>query len=158
MQQLNTSNKYETGDSEKDDTFQPLLLNRNEAKDTLPRAHAVRRWCKRLARGARCRWNLDRKDASPLVYTLWNFGESYAAINACKAIIASDPANVYAYIHLIDLLIGKFRDFDKAKKYYQKGISELENADSRELLQSFYLYMRCAHYPLSKLLALRSRS
>lgn len=157
MQQIGTSNKKETGQFREGRILHAPPVNADEARDKRASSLNVSHWCVRLVRGARCRWRLNRNDASPLVYALWNFGESRAALNACKRIIASDPASVYAYIHLIDLLIRQFRDFNSADKYYRKGIFDLRNADNRELLESFYLYTCWVHFPVRTLLALLSR-
>lgn len=157
MQQSGTSKKTETREFIEGRILHSPPVTGNEARAKRPKSHTVRHGWVRLIRGARCRWQLDRNDASPLVYALWNFGESYAAINACKRLITSNPANAYAYIHLIDLLMGHFKDFNKAEKYYRKGISELQDADSRELLESFYLYTCWVHFPVRSLLTLLSR-
>ena len=120
-----------------------------------------RHWMTRLLRGAQCRWRLNRNDASPLVHSLWNFGEPFAAMDACKRVIASTPENPYAYIHLIDLSLRQFKDLGQATKYYRSGVDSLESTASLELLESFFLYTRCVHFPfqtLHSLLARRQRA
>lgn len=158
MQQIGTSTKKETIKSREGRISHSLPVNGDDASDKRSRSRTTGHWSVRLARGARCGWQLNRNDASPLVHALWNFGESNAAVKECKRIIAADPANAYAYIHLIDLLIGQFKDFNKAEKYYRKGMTELHNADSRELLESFYLYTCWVHFPIRRLLARLSRN
>ena len=133
------------------------LLGKQSVGNRTPSiARDVAHWCAKLVRGARCTWKLNRSDASPLVHTLCNFGETAAALHACKQIIEADPQNAYAYIHLIDLLTGQFGDFYRAQKYYEKGLVELGNVDSRELLASFYFYTCCVRFPVRRLRSLFS--
>jgi len=75
-----------------------------------------------------------------MVHALWNFGEPLAAIEACKTVLAGNPQQVYAYIHIIDLAARELRDAKRAHKYYLRGLATLNSARDRELLESFFLY------------------
>ena len=99
-------------------------------------------WLDHLLQGARCSWNLARRDASFLVAILEDQGDMQGAVEACRQAVHNDPQNVYAYIHMIDLTGRVFRDLARAKKYFERGLATLEDAADRQLLDAFYLYFR----------------
>lgn len=75
-----------------------------------------------------------------MVHALWTYGEPLAAIEACRSVISRKPQNVYAYIHIINLLVCEARDYTRAYKYYARGIAKLPRSRDRERLESLFLY------------------
>lgn len=110
-----------------------------QAAKHLPQVSAAR-WCLRMCRGWYCWLRLDRRDAGPMVHALWNYGEPLEAIEACKSAISRKPQNVYAYLHIVDLLACEAHDYTRAYKYYARGIAKLTSSRDRELLESLFLY------------------
>lgn len=97
-------------------------------------------WCSRMLKGWMCSWRLNRRDVSPMVHSLFDHGEKSAAIAACEQAQVSDPQNVYAYVHAIQLTVRYYRNFAQARLYLERGTATLRDPADRELLTSFHLY------------------
>lgn len=127
-----------------------MMLNVLATPGAVRRAHAAGRahrartplaiWFPRLLRGLRYRLRLDRNEASAMVGSLANFGETAAAVEACRRAVEDNPHNVHAYLHMIDLCGRCFRDLRHAEEYHRRGVATLNDPTDVELLESFYLY------------------
>lgn len=100
----------------------------------------VATWCARMLKGLRCRWRLDRRDASLMVHILDDYGDRSAAIEACKQVVKRDPQNVHGYLNMIDMVARGFGDLHRADKYRDLGLATLQDLGDRDLLLSFHLY------------------
>ena len=107
---------------------------------TLSPRMATTTWCARMFKGWVCRCRLDRYDVSPLVYALFDDGENTAALAACERAQTDNPQNVYAYLHAIDLSVRCCQDFARARESFRLGVTILDDAGDRELLECFHLY------------------
>ena len=101
---------------------------------------ATTTWCARMFKGWVCHCRLDRYDVSPLVHALLEDGENAAALAVCERAQIDNPQNLYAYLHAIDLSVRCHQDFARAWQSFRLGVTILEDADDRELLECFHLY------------------
>lgn len=98
-------------------------------------------WLLRMIRGWRCRSGLNRRDASSLVHTLYNFGNKHAALAVCERLQQEQPQNFFAYLHGIDLAVRSGRNLSRARRSLDRGLASLKDARERELLASLHLYV-----------------
>jgi hypothetical protein len=98
----------------------------------------------RLLRGFAWRLLPNRRAASTMVAIHVNFDRLASATEACRTAVEEQPANVHAYLNMIDLSARCMGDPERAARYYELGRHALHEPRDVEMLESVYLYTRLA--------------